>query len=561
MTTVAVRPVTGAAEWVKCDRCRALTYRKRLVRGLGVCPECGWHGRLTAAERIAQLLDEGSVRPVPVPATVVDPLGFADDRPYRDRAADARRGTGMDRGVVVARGRLEGYPLVVAVMDFRFMGGSLGAAEGEAVTVAAETALVDRVPLLVVTASGGARMQEGALSLMQMAKTSNAFAALDRAGLLTVTLVTDPTYGGVAASFATLSDVVVAEPGARMGFAGRRVIEQTIREKLPDGFQTAEHLLANGLIDEVCPRSQLRATLRRLLAVTRGMPDGWGEGSRDTVQRDPAALPERAAWDVVQLARNLGRPTTADHLGYLLDGFCELRGDRAGADCRAIVAGVGLLDGLPVVAVGHQKGHSTRELVEHRFGMPSPAGFRKAARALRLAEKLGLPVLTLVDTPGAHPGVAAEEGGQAIAIADSIRLMGGLRVPVVSVVTGEGGSGGALALAVADIVLVATNGFYSVISPEGCASILWRDAAAAPRAASALGLDARSLLAHGVVDGVVREPAGGSHEDPAAASELLHDALVGVLTGLLATDPDELVRGRVARFRRFGRIDPSQERG
>jgi acetyl-CoA carboxylase carboxyl transferase alpha subunit len=365
----------------------------------------------------------------------------------------------------------------------------------------------------------------------------------------------------VAASFATLSDVVLAEPGARMGFAGRRVIEQTIREQLPAGFQTAEHLLANGLVDDVRPRSQLRPTLRRLLAATRGVPGGWGATGRDTVQRDPAELPERSPWEVVQLARNLSRPTTADHLGYLLDGFCELRGDRAGEDCRAIVAGIGLLDGLPMVAIGHQKGHSTRELVAHRFGMPSPAGFRKAARVLRLAEKLGLPVLTLVDTPGAHPGVAAEERGQAVAIADNIRLMGGLRVPIVSVVTGEGGSGGALALAVADVVLVAANGFYSVISPEGCASILWRDAAAAPRAAAALGLDARSLLAHGVVDGVVREPAGGSHEDPAAASELLHDALVGVFGGLLGADPDGLVRRRVERFRRFGRIDPEREGG
>jgi acyl-CoA carboxylase subunit beta len=560
MTSVLVGP-PATAEWVKCTHCRVLTYHKRLVRGLGVCPECGWHSRLTAAERIEQLLDEGSVRLVAVPDSVTDPLGFADDRPYNERAAEARERTGMDCGVVVARGRVEGHPLVVAVMDFRFMGGSLGAAEGEAVTVAAETALADRVPLLVVTASGGARMQEGALSLMQMAKTSNAFAALDRAGLLTITLVTDPTYGGVAASFATLSDMVLAEPGARMGFAGRRVIEQTIREQLPAGFQTAEHLLANGLVDDVRPRSQLRPTLRRLLAATRGVPAGWGARGRDTVQRDPAELPERSAWEVVQLARNLSRPTTADHLGYLLDGFCELRGDRAGADCRAIVAGIGLLDGLPVVAIGHQKGHSTRELVEHQFGMPSPAGFRKAARVLRLAEKLGLPVLTLVDTPGAHPGVAAEERGQAVAIADNIRLMGGLRVPVVSVVTGEGGSGGALALAVADVVLITANGFYSVISPEGCASILWRDAAAAPRAAAALGLDARSLLAHRIVDGVVREPVGGSHEDPATASELLHDALVGVLGGLLGEDPDELVRRRVERFRRFGRIHARREGG
>ena len=560
MTAVAVRSAT-TAEWVKCAQCGVLTYGKRFARDLGVCAECGCHTRLTARERTAQLLDEGSVRPVPVPGTVLDPLTFSDDRPYLERWHEARERTGMDCGVVVVRGAVEGHPLVAAVMDFRFMGGSLGAAEGEAITVAAETALADRVPLLVVTASGGARMQEGALSLMQMAKTSGAFRDLDRAGLLTITLVTDPTYGGVAASFATLSDVVLAEPGARLGFAGRRVIEQTIREELPPGFQTAEHLLAHGLIDDVRPRTQLRPALRRLLAVTGGAPAGWGAGRADTVQRDPALLAERSAWEVVQLARENGRPTTTDHLGQLLDGFCELRGDRAGADCRAIVAGVGLLDGLPVAAIGQQKGHTTRELVEHHFGMPSPAGFRKAARVMRLAEKLGLPVLTLIDTPGAHPGIAAEDGGQAVSIAENLRLMSGLEVPIVAVVTGEGGSGGALALAVADVVLVSANGTYSVISPEGCASILWHESAAAPRAAQALGLDARSLLAHGIVDGVVPEPPGGSHRDPATASELLADAVVPVLAELLGQEPGGLVRRRSRRFRRFGSIDQRRERG
>ncbi|TYB39279.1 acetyl-CoA carboxylase, carboxyltransferase subunit beta [Micromonospora sp. AP08] len=550
-----LRSPVATAPWVRCEQCRALTYGKRFTRELGVCPECGRHSRLTAAERIAQLLDEDSARPVPVPRAVEDPLRFADDRPYRERHAEAVARTGMACGVAVVRGRIEGHPVVLAVMDFRFMGGSLGAAEGEAVTTAAETALADRVPLVVVTASGGARMQEGTLSLMQMAKTSNAYAQLDRAGLLTVTVITDPTYGGVAASFATLGDVVLAERGARMGFAGRRVIEQTIREELPEGFQTAEHLLARGLVDDVRPRVELRPALRRLLAAAGGVPAGWGEDRPDPVERDVTRLAERAAWDVVQLARDISRPTSADHLGHLLDGFCELRGDRSGADCRAVVAGIGLLDGLPVMGIGHQKGHTTRELVAHQFGMPSPAGFRKAARAMRLAEKLGIPVVTLVDTPGAYPGVEAEENGQAVAIAENLRLMGGLRTPVVAVVTGEGGSGGALALAVADVVLMSANAVYSVISPEGCASILWRDAAAAPRAAESLGVDARSLLAHGVVDGVVPEPPGGSQQDPVAASELLHDAVTAALAGLLGRDTDELVRRRVRRFRGFGSAD------
>ncbi|TWP50590.1 acetyl-CoA carboxylase carboxyl transferase subunit beta [Lentzea tibetensis] len=544
------REVSTQADWYVCSNCRTTIYAKRFARELRVCQDCGWHSRLSAAQRIAQLFDHGAEE-LGVPGTTVDPLSFVDVRAYAERHASARADTGMERGVVVVRGSIDGRPLVAAVMDFRFLGGSLGAAEGEAITVAAEAALAERLPLLVVTASGGARMQEGALSLMQMAKTSNAFAALDEAGLLTITLVTDPTYGGVAASFATLSDVVVAEPGARMGFAGPRVIEQTIRQRLPEGFQTAEYLLAKGLVDLVRPRSELRATLSRLLAVTDRAPARWCADLPD-VRLGSADLAAASGWDTVKLARHIDRPTGLDHVAHLLDGFVELHGDRLGADCPALVGGFGVLDGLPVLALCHQKGHNTAELVARNFGMPSPAGYRKSARLLRLAAKLGTPVVALIDTPGAFPGIEAEENGQAVAIAENLRLMGGLGVPVVSVITGEGGSGGALALAVADTVLITQNGTYSVISPEGCASILWRDAAAAPLAAASLGIDPVSLLRAGVVDAVVPEPDGGSHLDPAAASELLRQAVARSLAELVGRESAELVAARRLRFRRLG---------
>jgi acetyl-CoA carboxylase carboxyl transferase subunit beta len=202
--------------------------------------------------------------------------------------------------------------------------------------------------------------------------------------------------------------------------------------------------------------------------------------------------------------------------------------------------------------IGHQKGHTTRELVEHQFGMASPAGYRKVARLLRLAEKLRLPVVTLIDTPGAHPGLDAEAHGQAIAIAENLKLLSGLAVPVVAVVTGEGGSGGALALGVANEVLAFGNAFYSVISPEGCASILWKSPAAAREAAAALRLDARELLRLGVLDGVIAEPSGGVHADPTGAADLLGAAVSAALARLAGRSPQELVRMRRERFRRFG---------
>ena len=546
----------ATGKWLRCGRCAELVYAEHFARDLRICPYCGHHDRLSARERLGTLLD---TRPAPITgaATLDDPLGFADVRPYRERLARARRDTGLDEAVQCVAGTILGRPVVAAVMDFAFLGGSLGCAVGERITAAADHALATATPLLIVSASGGARMQEGVLSLMQMAKTAGALGALDAAGLPVISLVTDPTYGGVAASYATLADVILAEPGAHMGFAGPRVIAQTIRQPLPEGFQTAEKLLAQGLIDAVRPRTALRATIAQLLDAAawgrgaRTVPETWRDAAPRLARR-PEELPERDAWETVRLARNPGRPTTLDYAAWLLDDFLELGGDRVSGDCPAIVGGIGRLDGVPIVVIGHQKGHDTRELVARNFGMSSPAGYRKAARLMRLADKLRLPILTLVDTPGAYPGVDAEAGGQAHAIAENLRLMSRLTVPVVTVITGEGGSGGALALAVADRVLALSNAVYSVISPEGCAAILWRDASAAPQAAAALGLTARDLLGHGVVDAVIPEPDGGAHEDPLQAAQLVRGAVTAALHELLRLPPERLVAERTRRFRGYG---------
>ncbi|MDX2853045.1 acetyl-CoA carboxylase, carboxyltransferase subunit beta [Streptomyces sp. PA03-3a] len=566
---------TAEPDWVRCERCAALVYGKRYTRTLRVCPECGAHGRLTARQRLDLLLDAGSCRPLAAergerPAGQ-DPLGFTDTRPYVERLREARAETGMDEAVVCVRGTVEGQPVVVAAMDFRFLGGSLGLGVGTQITRAARTSLRRRVPLLLVTASGGARMQEGALSLMQMARTAQALAELDEAGVLVVSLVTDPTYGGVAASYATLADVIIAEPGARLGFAGPRVIQQTTGQRLPEGFQTAEFLLSRGLIDDVVPRAALRPTLARLLRLRSGeglaRPGGRRPAERPrpaTVPRGPAVrvvrtadeLPERDAWEAVRLARHPMRPTAADYATHLLQDFHELHGDRLAADCPAVIGGPGLLHGSPVMLIGHHKGGPGLEERRRRhFGMATPAGYRKAARLMRTAAKLGIPVVTLIDTPGANPGPDAESGGQALAIAENLRLMARLPVPVVAVITGEGGSGGALAFAVADRVLVSANGIYSVISPEGCAAILWKDPGAAPAAAAALRLHARDLLRLGIVDGVVPEPPDGAHGDHAHAAALVGGALSAALDELRPWDPDRLLAERRDRFHRFGRLE------
>jgi acetyl-CoA carboxylase carboxyl transferase subunit alpha len=259
-------------------------------------------------------------------------------------------------------------------------------------------------------------------------------------------------------------------------------------------------------------------------------------------------------WQRVQVARAPGRPTALDHVAGLVEGFVELHGDRALGDDPALVTGLGRIDGLGVIVVAQQKGRDTKENILRNFGMAHPSGYRKAMRMMDLADKFGLPVVTLIDTPGAYPGIAAEEQGQAWVIAESIRRMSRLRVPAVAVIVGEGGSGGALAVGVANRVLILENAVYSVISPESCAAIRWRDAAEAPRAAEALKLTAFDLLEQGVVDEIVREPIGGAHKDPGAAVAATAAAVRAALGELRDRDPSELVAQRAQRFRQMGRV-------
>lgn len=259
-----------------------------------------------------------------------------------------------------------------------------------------------------------------------------------------------------------------------------------------------------------------------------------------------------SAWKTVQLARHQERPQTSDYLGLAVPDFLELRGDRLHGDDRAIIGGLGTLGGRRIMIIGHQKGHTLKERQEHTFGMARPEGYRKAMRLAGLAEKFGLPVVTLVDTPGAYPGKDAEEGGQAGAIAQSIRVFAELRVSTVAVVIGEGGSGGALALGVADRVFMLENSVYSVISPEGCAALLWRDAAEASRAAEALGLLAPDLLRLGLIDAVIPEPEGGAHTDHQATVRRVSREIQLALSDLERLEPLKRLRLRREKYLGMG---------
>ncbi len=258
------------------------------------------------------------------------------------------------------------------------------------------------------------------------------------------------------------------------------------------------------------------------------------------------------AWQQVQLARHPQRPYTLDYVTAFGGDFTELHGDRYFADDEAIVGGFMMLNDLRIMLIGHQKGRDTRENIRRNFGMPNPEGYRKANRLMRLAEKFNLPIVTLIDTPGAYPGLGAEERGQALAIAENLKLMASLKVPIVSVVIGEGGSGGALALGVSDRILMLQHAVYSVISPEGCAAILWKDQGKVKEAADALKLTAKHLLSFGIIDRIVPEPAGGAHRDPAAVAESLGQVVYEEVNYLSHLSPATLRERRLKKYLNMG---------
>lgn len=507
-----------------------------------VCPECRFHHSLPARQRIALLADPGSFKEINQFLTSIDPLSFSGKEPYEERLHEAQRRTGLTEAVITGVCTIGGNPTAIAVLDFGFMGGNMGGVVGEKIALAFELATRRKIPMVTVVSSGGARVQEGMLSLMQMAKTAAAAKRLHSQRLPHIAVLTNPTSGEVYASFANLGDVILAEPKALIGFASLRVVEQTSGKPLPEGSHTAEDHLLHGMVDQVVDRTRLRQLLSILL-------DLLSSRYRLTITRKgkPSPVPEHPeeqAWHTVQLARHKKRPTALDYISRMTSSFIELHGDRHYGDDRAIICGVAELSGEAVVIIGQERSHNE--------GRAYPEGFRKAQRAMRMAAVFGMPVITLIDTPGAYPGLDAEERGIGHAIASTLALMSDLPTPIVSVIIGEGGSEGALALGVADRILMMENAIYSVISPEGAASIIYRDAKKAEEMASALKITALDCKELGVIDTVVPEPEGGAHADPDEAARLLKNIIVRELLEAQQFNLAKLIKNRYKKFRRMG---------
>lgn len=548
---------------VRCPHCRHVVEATVLSHELDVCPRCGHHMRLSARRRIKLTVDAGSFVEWDAEVAPHDVLDFPG---YQEKLSAANAASHEREAVVCGEATIGGERCALFVMNSDFMMGSMGSAVGEKITRSFERATQAGLPVVGFTVSGGARMQEGVTSLMQMAKVTNAVRRHGDAGLLYIAVLTDPTTGGVTASFAMEADICLAEPDALVAFAGPRVVEQTTHKRLPAGFQRAEFLLDHGFVDMVVARVELPATLAYLLFLHDRA--ALGDVSHE-VPQCPAAFPEEPRWpapkhpqaavevdsvtpyDLVRRVRDTNRASVPTVAEQAFSGLIELHGDHLFGDDPAVMGGIALLGRRPVTVICTDRGRTTKERVARNFGSPEPEGYRKALRLMRQAEKFGRPVVCLVDTSGAYPGMEAEERGQGAAIADDIMAMSGLRVPEVSVIMGEGGSGGAIALATADRVLMLSDAVYSVVSPEACASILWKTPKRAGEAAEALGITAPTLERLGIVDGEIDASGLGTLEFAARLAARLREELAA----LEGKDGDELVSARYERFRRMGRFD------
>lgn len=592
------KPKVPDGMFQKCEACKKILYSEDVKKNAYCCPECGKHFRIGARQRIGLVVDKDSFEEWDAKLTGKNPLEFPD---YEEKLEILREQTGLKEAVVTGAASIRGNRTAIGAMSADFLMGSMGTVVGEKITRMVERATASRLPVILFCCSGGARMQEGIFSLMQMAKTSQALKRHEEAGLLYISVLTDPTTGGVTASFAMLGDIILAEPGTLIGFAGPRVIKQTIGQKLPEGFQTAEFLMQHGFVDRIVRRDKMRKTLAVLLQSGNGTsgknlqagngnsaqllqaPEGdavktaWEEpenrecadeelrkGGLQAVPTENSAgkivLEEgaedrqgKSPWERVEIARSSRRPYTSDYISKVFDGFLELRGDRLFGDDRAVIGGIAALQDRYVTVIGLQKGRNLKENKHRNFGMANPEGYRKALRLMKQAEKFGRPIILFVDTPGAFCGVEGEERGQGEAIARNLFEMSALKVPVLTIITGEGGSGGALALAVSNEVWMLENSVYSVLSPEGFASILWKDGKRAKEAAKVMKMTAAELQEFGIIDKVLleREPADVEHMEELAQG--MRAEIQNFLSVYETKSREELLGQRYAKFRKMGK--------
>ena len=532
----------------ECFLCESTLTDSDMYQKYKVCHTCRFHYSMTARERVESLADLGTFKESNRWLTSIDPLSFKTRTSYKKSLFDDQSRTGLTEAVITGSCTIDGLSCILIALDFGFMGGSMGSVVGEKISLAFENAAKRKIPVITIITSGGSRIQEGILSLMQMAKTVLASNQLQQKGIPHISVLANPSTGQAYASFANMADIIISEPGAIVGVNPIRSISGD-DQKETESTHTSESHLSHGTLDAVTERTKLKGVISVLLDLFN---------KEFTIKRTssgqityPTAQPTEA-WHSVQIARHNSRPTSMDYMARIMDNFVELHGDRVYGDDPSIVCGLGQIGGQTVVVIGQQRDQTLDSTDEGSNARTMPEGFRKAQRALRIAEKFELPVITLVDTPGANLSSEAEERGLGHAIASTLALISSLTVPTISTIIGEGGSSGALALGIADRVIMLENAIYSAVSPEEAAELIYQDEEKAEEVVGSLRLTARDCMEMEIVDQVVPEPSQGAHRDHHEASRLLKRALLQNLADLQTVSKRKRLNARTKKFRNMG---------
>lgn len=538
-----------------CPNCKREYDSEELKENFYICTSCSTYLRMFAKDRIEMIVDKDSFIEW---FDGLETINYLNDETYDETLNRAKDKTGLREAIVVGKAKVLGREIALGVCDSNFIMASMGHVVGEKIALLFEKATEEKLSVFIFCCSGGARMQEGIISLMQMEKTSAALKRHSDKGLFYCSILTDPTTGGVTASFATLADVILAEPNATIGFAGKRVIKQTIGEDLPQGFQTSEFLQEHGMIDYIIDRKDIRDMISYLVSINIARR-GYANFNNRKGIKIPFIIDKlkgvfskpKTAWEKVKDNRGTVRPSNLEYINEIFDDFVELKGDRLYKDDGAMLCGVATLDGQPVTIIANYRGKSVEEHIKRNYGMPLPEGYRKSLRLMKQAEKFNRPIICFVNTQGAYPGVGAEERGQGYAISQNLYELSTLKVPILSIVVGEGGSGGALATAVADEVWMFENATYSILSPEGYASILWKDSSRAEEAAEKMHIEAKDLKELGIIDRIIPEFGGANKETLKSISQYTKQEIISFLDRMKVVSTEQMIENRYNRFRKF----------
>ena len=535
-----------------CFTCKTDIANSSKYKYFKVCSNCNFHFHMPAKDRINSIIDSGSFKEINKNLTSsFEQIAQEEIEKYDEKIKTDQFRTGLNEAVITGTAEINDNELVIIALDFGFLGGSMGLIVGEKIALAYELAAKKQLPVVTIINSGGSRIQEGVISLMQMSKTVSAANLLKNSNIPMISILCNPSTGQTMSSFATLSDIIIGEPGARIGYSSYRKLKSKNTDELKDKY-TSEDFLKKGFVDLVIERNNLRYQLSTIISILKPK---YSFNPKKIKISPKKKFKYNDPLDSLKISRNLKRPKSSDYINDIFSDFIELHGDRIENDDDSVKIGIGKITNQPFLLIAQERKvlSKTNNNVERNYNNKIlPSGFRKASRALDLAEKFKIPCLCLVDSVYPELSLKSEYSGLAYSISELISKKLSLETPILSVIIGEGGSETALAFSIADTIMMQKNSIFTPLSPEEAAKIKLGDSRKVKEISSIMKFTSQDCLDLGIIDRVIDEPQDGSHQDHAEASRILQESIIEELSLIKDVYPKTLAKRRSKKFRKMG---------